>query len=115
VVLCCSSRSGGFVARFEALHRAALPGLGSGTVDFILEVSGYFDDPAHTQPPDASAGPDQSVRTPTIPVDSGRSAIWVGEVDGGPVTGNTIGRFNQHPELPIYGIPPWLVQQVLDD
>ena len=36
--------------------------------------------------------------------DSGRTGIWVGNVDGGNVTNNRIVRWNRHPELPVWGM-----------
>ena len=48
-------------------------------------------------------------------LDSGRSAIWVGELNSGMIQNNRIGAYNQHPELPIWGIPPPFVTQVLQD
>jgi hypothetical protein len=47
--------------------------------------------------------------------DSGRSGIWIGEVDGGTVQNNLIIRWNQHPEFAVWGIPPQFYQQVVDD
>jgi hypothetical protein len=36
--------------------------------------------------------------------DSGRAGIWVGELDGGTIQDNLIIRWNQHPELPVWGL-----------
>jgi len=36
----------------------------SGTVHFVLDVTGYVDDPANNQPPAVTAGPDQTVTLP---------------------------------------------------
>ncbi len=36
----------------------------SGTVHFILDINGYFDDPANNQPPVVAAGPGQTVTLP---------------------------------------------------
>ena len=38
----------------------------SGTVHVILDVNGYFDDPANNQPPVVDAGPDQVITLPAI-------------------------------------------------
>jgi hypothetical protein len=46
---------------------------------------------------------------------SGRSGIWVGEVNGGAIQRNRIIGHNRHAELPIWGIPPPFVAQVLSD
>jgi hypothetical protein len=37
---------------------------------------------------------------------SGRSGIWVGELNTGSIRDNCILRWNQHPELPMVGVPP---------
>jgi HpiC1 cyclase/Bacterial Ig-like domain (group 3)/FG-GAP-like repeat/Viral BACON domain/Right handed beta helix region/CARDB len=47
--------------------------------------------------------------------DSGRSGIWMGEVNGGTVQNNLVIRWNQHPEFAIFGIPQQFIQQVSDD
>lgn len=39
--------------------------------------------------------------------DSGRTGIWIGEVNGGTVSGNVIVRWNQHPELQPEGVNPF--------
>jgi hypothetical protein len=38
---------------------------------------------------------------------SGRAGIWIGELAAGKVTGNVIVRWNQHPELPVWGDNPF--------
>jgi hypothetical protein len=38
---------------------------------------------------------------------SGRGGIWVGEVNGGEVNDNVIVRWNQYPELPVWGVAPF--------
>jgi len=38
---------------------------------------------------------------------SGRAGIWIGEVDTGEVSNNVIVRWNQHPELPVWGDNPF--------
>jgi hypothetical protein len=48
-------------------------------------------------------------------VDSGRSGIWVGELDGGTVSDNVINHWDQHPELPLFGINPQMRAQLLQD
>jgi hypothetical protein len=47
--------------------------------------------------------------------DSGRSGIWIGEVNGGSLQNNSIIRWNQHPEFAVFGIPAAFYQQVVDD
>jgi hypothetical protein len=47
--------------------------------------------------------------------DSGRSGIWIGELNGGSLQNNLIIRWNQHPEFAVFGIPPAFYQQVVDD
>jgi hypothetical protein len=48
-------------------------------------------------------------------VDSGRSGIWIGEVNGGTLQNNFVARWNQHPEFATFGIPDQFYQQVVDD
>jgi hypothetical protein len=48
-------------------------------------------------------------------VDSGRSGIWVGELDGGGISDNVILRWNRHPELPTFGIDAQTRAQLLQD
>ena len=38
--------------------------------------------------------------------DSGRSGIWVGQLNSGSIRDNCILRWNQHPELPVFGVRP---------
>jgi uncharacterized protein (TIGR03437 family) len=40
-------------------------------------------------------------------VGSGRTGIWIGELDGGQVSGNFIAQWNQHPELQPEGVNPF--------
>jgi uncharacterized repeat protein (TIGR01451 family) len=47
--------------------------------------------------------------------DSGRSGIWIGELNGGVLQNNLIVRWDQHPELPVWGIPGQFLTQVLQD
>lgn len=47
--------------------------------------------------------------------DSGRGGIWVGATDGIDVQRNLVTRWYQQPQLPIWGIPGDLRDQVLDD
>ena len=46
---------------------------------------------------------------------SGRSGIWMGEVNGGSIARNQLIGHNRHPELPIFGIPASFVAQVTSD
>jgi hypothetical protein len=48
-------------------------------------------------------------------VDSGRSGIWVGELDGGAIRDNVIIRWDRHPELPLFGVNPQTQTQLLND
>jgi hypothetical protein len=48
-------------------------------------------------------------------VDSGRSGIWVGELDGGAICDNVIIRWDRHPELPLFGVNPQTQAQLLND
>jgi len=48
-------------------------------------------------------------------IDSGRSGIWVGELDGGTIRDNVIIRWNRHPEFPIFGVNPQTRAQLLQD
>jgi hypothetical protein len=47
--------------------------------------------------------------------DSGRSGMWIGELNGGMLQNNLVVRWNEYPELQINGIPPQFYQQVVDD
>src|SRR5262249_39384995 len=47
---------------------------GSGTVDLIVDINGYFDDPANNQPPSVTAGPDQTITLPASANLSGSAA-----------------------------------------
>jgi len=47
--------------------------------------------------------------------DSGRAGLWVGELSGGSVRDNCILRWNQHPELPVFGVNPQLRAQLVQD
>lgn len=62
----------------------------------------------------ASANTNISIRDNRI-TNSGRSAIWIGEVNGGTVQGNITGAHHQNPALPPFGIPPSFVGQVNQD
>ena len=46
----------------------------SGTVNFIVDVNGYFDDPANNQPPSVTAGPDQTITLPASATLTGSAA-----------------------------------------
>jgi hypothetical protein len=37
-------------------------------------------------------------------VNSGRSGIWIGELNGGSIENNTIDNWDRHPELPLFGV-----------
>jgi hypothetical protein len=47
--------------------------------------------------------------------DSGRSGIWVGELAGGAVEHNSIYGYDEHPELPLFGVNPAEAAQLLED
>jgi hypothetical protein len=46
---------------------------------------------------------------------SGRSGLWVGELDGGDIRDNVIARWDQHPELPLFGVDAQTRAQLLQD
>src|SRR5215471_8688501 len=46
----------------------------SGTVDLVVDINGYFDDPANNQPPSVTAGPDQTITLPASANLSGSAA-----------------------------------------
>jgi len=48
-------------------------------------------------------------------VDSGRSGIWVGELEGGAIRDNVVIRWDRHPELPLFGVNPQTRAQLLQD
>jgi hypothetical protein len=48
-------------------------------------------------------------------VDSGRSGIWVGDLDGGTIRGNVIRGWDEHPELPLFGVNAQTRAQLLQD
>jgi hypothetical protein len=48
-------------------------------------------------------------------VNSGRSGIWVGQLDGGTIRDNVIVGWNRHPELPLFGVDPQTRAQLLQD
>jgi hypothetical protein len=48
-------------------------------------------------------------------VNSGRSGIWVGELDGGEIKGNRISGWDRHPELPLFGVNVATRAQLLQD
>jgi hypothetical protein len=48
-------------------------------------------------------------------VDSGRSGIWVGQLNGGTIIDNVIIGWNLHPELPLFGVDPQTRAQLLQD
>jgi hypothetical protein len=47
--------------------------------------------------------------------DSGRTGIWVGELDGGDIRDNVVTRWDQHPELPLFGVDAQTRAQLLQD
>jgi hypothetical protein len=47
--------------------------------------------------------------------DSGRSGIWVGELDSGSIRNNTIIGYDKHPELPLFGVSAAEQTQLLED
>jgi hypothetical protein len=48
-------------------------------------------------------------------VNSGRSGIWMGQLDGGAIRDNVIVGWNRHPELPLFGVDPQTRAQLLQD
>jgi hypothetical protein len=48
-------------------------------------------------------------------INSGRSGIWVGQLDGGAVRDNVIAGRNRRPELPLFGVDPQTRAQLLQD
>jgi hypothetical protein len=48
-------------------------------------------------------------------VNSGRSGIWVGELNGGVIQGNKIKRWDRHPELPVFGVNAQVAAQLMQD
>jgi hypothetical protein len=47
--------------------------------------------------------------------DSGRSGIWVGELNRGTISDNFIIGYDEHPELPVFGVSPAEGAQLLQD
>jgi hypothetical protein len=47
--------------------------------------------------------------------DSGRSGIWVGELNGGTIRDNVINGYDRHPELPLFGVSLVEKAQLLED
>src|SRR5579872_1834357 len=47
--------------------------------------------------------------------DSGRSGVWFGEANSGSIDSNLINGYYEHPELPVWGITPALLPQVIQD
>ncbi len=50
---------------------SVVPGQGGGTVDLIVDVNGYFDNPADNQPPSVAVGPPQTITFPSGTVVAG--------------------------------------------
>jgi hypothetical protein len=48
-------------------------------------------------------------------VNSGRGSIWVGNVNGGMVQGNSAQLYNQHPELAYWGVSTGIARQLAQD
>jgi len=59
----------------------------------------------------ASSNTDITIQNNYI-ADSGRSGIWLGELNGGTATNNLIARWYQQPNLPVWGIPGQFLTQV---
>jgi hypothetical protein len=55
-----------------------------------------------------------TIRSNSI-TDSGRAGVWIGQLDGGTVQDNVIVRWNQHPELPYFGVPAQTQAQLVQD
>jgi hypothetical protein len=47
--------------------------------------------------------------------DSGRGAIWISNVNGASVTGNTIAGYNLHPELALWGVSSQAAAELMQD
>ena len=47
--------------------------------------------------------------------DSGRSGIWVGQLDGGRISDNVINGWDRYPALPLLGVDPQTRAQLLQD
>jgi hypothetical protein len=48
-------------------------------------------------------------------LNSGRSGIWAGEINGGVIQGNKIKHSDSHPELPVFGVDPAVAAQLMQD
>jgi hypothetical protein len=48
-------------------------------------------------------------------LNSGRSGIWVGELNGGTIQNNRIKRWDRHPELPLFGVNAQVASQLQQD
>jgi hypothetical protein len=46
---------------------------------------------------------------------SGRSGLWIGELDGGKIEDNVITDWDEHPELPLFGVNAQLRAELLQD
>ena len=89
--------------RFNEIHGSLGPmASGSGTqiatgailVTSITKTGAYATSPVNT---------DVTIRANRI-LDSGRSGVWIGELNGGSVEDNLIYNWDRHPELPLYGV-----------
>jgi hypothetical protein len=47
--------------------------------------------------------------------DSSRCGIWVGELNGGTIWDNLIVGYDKYPELPLFGVSPQEITQLLQD
>ncbi|MDQ2898671.1 MAG: right-handed parallel beta-helix repeat-containing protein [Acidobacteriota bacterium] len=47
--------------------------------------------------------------------DSGRAGLWIGQLNGGTISGNVIVRWNSHPELPLFGVSENAGRQLRQD
>ncbi|HKV42534.1 MAG TPA: right-handed parallel beta-helix repeat-containing protein [Blastocatellia bacterium] len=48
-------------------------------------------------------------------LNSGRSGVWVGELNGGSIQNNRIKRWDRHPELPVFGVNAQVAAQLMQD
>ena len=89
--------------RLNEIHDSLGPmASGSGTqiatgailVTSITNTNAYATSPVNS---------DVTIRANRI-LDSGRSGIWIGELNGGSVEANFIYNWDRHPELPFYGV-----------
>jgi parallel beta-helix repeat protein len=79
--------------------------LGGIMVDSVNNINGFV-----TQPPNTNI----SIQYNRV-LSSGRSGIWVGQLDGGAIQHNSIVGYNRYPKLPIFGVSPAEGAQLLQD